>query len=184
MRDNRGFSLVEVMVAIAIIGVLVGASTLSINMISRANVEKGMQLVESTMGKLQTECTSKSKPTYMYIYQDTSDKDYYMKLSKTLHTSVASVVSDGAEAEMIESSTVKMYYIVSETDNGVAGGPHIIEGNSFVAITYNKSDSSVIGYANGSKKITKLGAVEAYGSKRQARVDIAYETGKVAYSSK
>ena len=56
MKDNRGFSLVEIIVAIAIIGVLVGGSFVSINLIARTNVEKGIRVVESTMGKLQTEC--------------------------------------------------------------------------------------------------------------------------------
>lgn len=184
MRDNKGFSLVELVVAIAIIGVLVGASALTINMVSRANVEKGMRLVESTMGKLQTECSSKSKPIYMYVYQDSSDSDYYIKVSKNLHTSVSDVMSDSAEAETIEASNVDVYYVTEKTENGVNGGPHKIEGNTFVAVTYNKSDSSVYGYANGSKKINTLFKFEAYGSKKVAIVEIAYETGKITIETR
>lgn len=184
MRDNKGFSLVEVLVALAIIGVVVAASTLSINMITRANVEKGMRLVESTMGKLQTECTSKSKATYMYVYQDSSDSDFYIKVSKKLHTSVADIMSDSAEASRIETSGVDMYYTTATTENGVSAGPHDIKGNAFVAITYNKSDSSIIGYANGTNKVSTLMRIEAYGASKVALVEMAYETGKVTFESK
>ena len=184
MRDNKGFSLVEIIVAIAIIGVVVGASTLTYSMVSRANVEKGMRSIESTMGKLQTECTSKSKPTYMYVYQDSSSSDYYIKVSKNLYTSVASIISDAAEAEMIEANSVGMYYVTENAENGVSAGSHKIEGNTFIAITYNKSDSSVVGYVNGAKKVSTLMKLEAYGSKKVVTVDIAYETGKVMFESK
>ena len=182
MKDNRGFSLVEVVIAIAIVAVVTAASSLTYSLISRANVEKGMQILESTMGKLQTECTSKSQPTYMYVYQDSSDEDYYMKISKNLYTSVSGIMSDSAEAERIESASVSVYFIASKSENGVSAGPHQVKGSTFVAVTYNKSDSSVMAYMNGTKKFP-ISAIQAYGSKKQAKVEIAYETGKVSYSA-
>lgn len=183
MKDNRGFSLVEIMVAIAIIGVLIGASVLSINMVTRANVDKGMKLVTDGMSKLQTECLSKSKPTYMFIYQDSSDGDYYMKYSKTLHTSVSDIMSDSQEAEMIEDDNVVLYYIIEKQENGI-NSINLISGNNFVAITYNKGDSSVIAYANGSTKLSTLIRIEAGAGDKEAYVNIAYETGKVNFSNK
>lgn len=183
MKDNRGFSLVEIIVAIAIIGVLVGGSFVSINLIARTNVEKGIRVVESTMGKLQTECLSKSKPTYMYVYQDSDDGDYYVKVSKTLHTSVSSIMSDDAEAERIEISSVDMHYYVDKSENGYSAGPHKIENGNFIAVTYKKGDSSVVGYANGGTQLDSLFRIEALGADRYARVEISYETGKVTYDT-
>ncbi len=186
MKDNKGFSLVEILVAIAIIGIVTAGSALSINMVSRANVDKGMQLVDSTMDKLKTECLSKAAPTYMYIYQDTTDEgddDYFMKVSKTLHTTVSGVIGDSAEAEQIEISNVDMYYATDVTESGVTAGNHSIRGNTFVAITYNKSDSSVVCFQNGSVRLKHLIRIEADGADKKAVVTIAYETGKHSFSS-
>ena len=181
MKDNRGFSLVEILVAIAVIGVLVGGGLISINLIARTNVEKGMRVVETTLGKLQTECLSKAKPTYMYIYQDNSDKDFYLKVSKTLHTSVSSIMGDSAEAERIEISSVEMFFYIEKGENSYGAGPHRIKDGNFIAVTYKKGDSSVVAYANGSTQLNSLFRLEALGSDRYARVDISYETGKITY---
>ena len=182
MKDNKGFSLVEVMIAITIIGILVGASVLSINMVSRANVDKGMRLVTDGMSKLQTECLSKSKPTYMYIYQDSSDNDFYMKYSKTLHTTVSDIMGDSQEAERIETYKVKMWYITNKSENGIGAGNHNIGGSDFIAISYNKSDSSVVAYANGSTELSSLIRIEAISGDKDAFVNISFETGKVNFS--
>lgn len=177
MKDNRGFSLVELLIAVALIGIVTGASVLSINMISRANVDKGMRLVVDGMGKLQTECLSKSQPTYMYIYQDSDDGDYYMKFSKTLHTSVSAIMNDSQEAEMIESSKAQINVISARNGNST------IKDGNFIAIKYKKSDSSVVGYLNGTTEVKDLFRIDAHNGDKKAIVNISYETGKVNFSN-
>lgn len=84
-KDQRGFTLVEVVVVVAIIVIL---ASFSLNMIGRLRYAKSEQVVESissALNKHQINCMSKGK-SYLHIYK--INNEYYMKVSDSSSATV------------------------------------------------------------------------------------------------
>lgn len=79
-NDHKGFSLVEMIIVIAIIGIMAGISIRVIGYISLANSEKAAKTFVGALGKLQAKAMSKAEKTYLYIYM--LDDTYYICSSK------------------------------------------------------------------------------------------------------
>lgn len=82
-KDQRGFSVVELVVVIAIIGVIVGASVSLLGYLRYANNQKAVETVSDMLGRMRITSMSRQGPQYLYIYR-LNDGDYYMKLTNVL----------------------------------------------------------------------------------------------------
>jgi prepilin-type N-terminal cleavage/methylation domain-containing protein len=76
MKSNKGFTLVELIVVVAIIGIIIGAMTYSINSVSSTRAKK----VASDLSALISQCrvdtlSGAPSPTYLEISKD--GKVYY-----------------------------------------------------------------------------------------------------------
>ena len=76
-RDQRGFSLVEIIVVIAITAILVGSSVTMINYIRYANTQKAVEAVGDMLDRQRISSMSQQGTQYLYIYR--LDDGYYMK---------------------------------------------------------------------------------------------------------
>ncbi len=70
-HNNSGFSLVELLIVIAIMGILVGVSAISYNLINRTNVNKSTKLVEEYL----TLCREKAKSINAYEWNVTIEEN-------------------------------------------------------------------------------------------------------------
>ena len=77
MREKDGFSLIELVITIAIMGILVGLSAYSLNYISQADARKMTGEINSAFSELKTLNMSKNTTAYMHLYQ--YDGDFYIK---------------------------------------------------------------------------------------------------------
>ena len=77
MREKDGFSLIELVITIAIMGILVGLSAFSLNYISQADARKMTGEINSAFSELKTLNMSKNATAYMHLYQ--YDGDFYIK---------------------------------------------------------------------------------------------------------
>ena len=77
MREKDGFSLIELVITIAIMGILVGLSAFSLNYISQADARKMTGEINSAFSELKTLNMSKNTTAYMHLYQ--YDGDFYIK---------------------------------------------------------------------------------------------------------
>lgn len=59
MKNNKGFSLVEMIIAIAIVAVLSGASIVSIGVLRNNDIKKTNNYVNTILGNTKTYCMSK-----------------------------------------------------------------------------------------------------------------------------
>jgi len=66
-KDQNGFSLMEMVIAIAIIGILAGFSINMIAYIRSANIEKAVQEFADDMSKVQLRNKTHEKLSYLYI---------------------------------------------------------------------------------------------------------------------
>ena len=77
MREKDGFSLIELVITIAIMGILVGLSAFSLNYISQADARKMTGEINSAFSELKTLNMSKNTTAYMHLYR--YDGDFYIK---------------------------------------------------------------------------------------------------------
>ncbi len=79
MKKNQGFTLVEMIIVIAIAGILAGSSVMALNSLKYANAKKCANEIDSMIDKARVLSMTKG-PTNLFIYWY---KDgYYMKYQK------------------------------------------------------------------------------------------------------
>ncbi len=105
-KDKEGFSLVELIIVIAVMGILVGAAAYSFGYMKLADAKGLANGINSGLSELKSESMAKNKPVYMHLYeQDGSYILYYSedsscdtsKEGKNLGSSTMSVKMDGTE---------------------------------------------------------------------------------------
>ena len=78
-KNNKGFTMIEIILVIAILALLSGVTVGVVSYIRYGNSEKCVAEIDATLDKLQLEAMSKEVTPYMYLYG--TDKGYYMILS-------------------------------------------------------------------------------------------------------
>lgn len=66
---NKGFSMMELIVTIAIIGILTAMTTIGMDYLKSGNVQSAAKQIDSTLSKLKLDTMSKGNKPYMYIYK-------------------------------------------------------------------------------------------------------------------
>lgn len=93
-RDHRGFSLVEIIVVIAIIGILTGASVSLFGHVRYANTEKAVETVSNMLDRQRITTMSQKDAQYLYIYH-LDDGFYVMITNDWLNAYDSSVLGSG-----------------------------------------------------------------------------------------
>lgn len=129
MRENqKGMSLIEIIVVIGIIGILAGVSVSLFGYIRSGNTKSAVKELDSAIDRLQINNMSKSTKEYLYVYQSGS-KYYVKRLSENLDSFDSTKLDDSGEK--IGDSGVKIY---KDSSDGT-----LVTGNDFIRIGYAKS---------------------------------------------
>lgn len=107
-KNNGGFSLVELIVVIAISVVLIGAATISIRSVMGVEVKQCARNIESIINKTRVTTMGKDSAV-LEIYKDASDGAYYYK------TTINGTVSDPSK---IGKNRIDVYYSVNDDYTG------------------------------------------------------------------
>lgn len=75
-KNNKGFSLVELIVTILIIGILAGGTVVSVSIIYNANVKSAADNLVAMLGKARNEAIARQDgEVYLVVYNDEVDED-------------------------------------------------------------------------------------------------------------
>lgn len=156
MRNNKGLSLVELLIVITILAVISSGTFISINSIYGLNAKKCTNQIYSYLGKTKIEAMSKSSAV-LEIYQG-PDKNYYAKLSTE------------TEPIKIGKSTLEISYFTNNNPS-----KHVISQTNPLKLTFDRSSGSLQPLEGSTDFCEKI--VVGTGSKELA-IDIIPETGK------
>jgi prepilin-type N-terminal cleavage/methylation domain-containing protein len=79
MRNNQGFSLIELMVVITILAVLISGVGINLRLLSFTDTERVIKEVDSALSKLQLETMSQGNQNhYLILEWDNTEKAYYI----------------------------------------------------------------------------------------------------------
>lgn len=123
--NHKGMTLVEIILVIAIIGIMAGTAVAMIGHIRYADTQKTVKAIDSALDKLQIQTMSKTGNHYLYIYH-LSNGCYMKVLSDNLSSfDAAKLDSDGTK---LANNSVSIY-----KDSGTK-----VDGNDFIKIAYTK----------------------------------------------
>lgn len=131
--DHKGFSLVEMIIVIAVMGILAGASLAMMGHIRYANTQKAAELISSELSKQQVRSMTKAKAEKPYVYVYALSDGYYMRTSTTNCSGFDSGVHNADGVKLCNFSTD----IYSVTDSG----EDKLDGSEVIKIVYNRSGS-------------------------------------------
>ncbi|MDO5292136.1 MAG: prepilin-type N-terminal cleavage/methylation domain-containing protein [bacterium] len=88
IRNNKGISLLEVLVVIAIIGVMSGGVVMTFHMVHTIKPSSCAKSIDSCLEEVKSEAMSKGTPPYLVLYQseDSEHPGYYAARTTSLET--------------------------------------------------------------------------------------------------
>ncbi|MCI6690857.1 MAG: prepilin-type N-terminal cleavage/methylation domain-containing protein [Clostridiaceae bacterium] len=132
-RNEAGVTLIEIIIVLAIIGVLASAAVLLIGHLHYADTERVIKNIDTSMNELQIKNISKAEQSYLYIYH-LSD-GYYMRILSDDLSSFDSGKLNG-DGTKLSNNTIEIY----GTDAG--GSMVTIKGTAnYIKVSYTKSGS-------------------------------------------
>lgn len=149
MADCMGFSMMEIILVIAIAGILVTASVSLFGHIRYANTKKTVEEISFTLGKQQVSSMSRADKQILYIYR--AGNDYYMR------SLTAKQINDagGSASSLLDASGTKIGSGSIEILASKGGTEFAVSGNTddtCIKVVYKRSGT----YDNAETNIDRI----------------------------
>lgn len=184
--DNSGLTLVEIIIVIAIMGILVGFFITSTNYIGMSQARGLANTIKTAIGQARIQTMGKYD-TYLYIYKSPSDGCYYKEFWKNYD--YKQLVRDKRE-KIGKNRPIVKYHIQGDSDTDVTE----IGSGVGLLIKFNRSNGkevidtmpagSTYEDEDGNSLSTTTSVlcdmiIVSYGS-REYKIEIVPETGKIS----
>lgn len=168
-KDRRGMSLVEIIIVIAIIGILASVTFSMYGHIRQVNTKKVVEEVETELKRQRLSAMTKAGKSYLYLYG--LEDGYYMKSSAVKMESFDTVFFT-ADGMKICGKNAVIY------KDSVSAANEITRDNGiFIRISYKKSGVFDYGQPAGEEKNTNTECLIIEGSSVY-QIRLVEETGK------
>lgn len=159
--DNSGFSLIELIIVIAIIAIMTAGGISAFGYLNLANASKCVARIDNGLTSLKSRNMSKTSSTYMHLYY--YDNDYYILFddSPTFTPSGANY-SDG---EIVGNRNLKIFFDTQD----ISGLP-----GTCVTIGVRRKDGA---FLNTASPTSKIKVVKASGDSAH-EITLVTSTGK------
>lgn len=172
-KNHRGFSLIEAVIVIALLGVLIGSSVAMVGYMRYANTKKVVEEVDKALSRLRLETMSQEEQQYLYIYYLSARSGYYMKLlAEDEEPKVGVDGSLDGNGTRLCGSSVEFFYTDPE---GVYG--KLNTADSYVRVAYKKNGLFQIEDKDESIDGTNVESIEISGNETFT-IRLDYETGR------
>lgn len=168
MKENRtkGFSMIELIIVICIIGIMTAMATLGFGYIQSGNIRAAANNIASDLSQLKYDAMSKEEMPFMYIYK--ANGKYYIYCSEKRAQAADLTAANGSS---LCNSNCKITF---------NGGTEVASG-TYVEIAYKKS-GGLSTKSNLSNDISDITVSKADGSGKSYVITIFKETGKYTMS--
>ncbi len=169
-KDNRGLSLVELVIIIAIMAIMIGVLVGSLGYIGNSQARSLANAIKTSIGQTRIQTMGKNE-AYLYIYRGTDNK-YYKE----------TWIKAGADAPVKDSTDVlgKDKPIVKYKIKGDST-EHTISSSDGLLITFDRTNGKEINTKslNGNNSVLCEKITVSYGTKEYV-ITIVPETGKIS----
>ena len=156
LRNQNGITLVEIIIVIAIVGILASTAVMMIGHLHYADTQKVVKTLDSSLNELQVKTMSKTGDYYMYVYH-LSDGYYVQILSENLSAFDASrLTTDGKK---LSNNTISI------CQDGVE-----LPEDGYMKIAYTKQ--ATFETTNTNVQTIRIDGVPEYS------IQLVYDTGK------
>ncbi|MBR6478064.1 MAG: type II secretion system protein [Lachnospiraceae bacterium] len=153
IKDQKGFSLLELVVVAGIVALLAGISFRLVGHLHNANIEKATQYLSNALNKQQTRSMSRANKPYLYIYKLSGSYYYCLSEEDTYNPSTMGTNGmeigagftikyqyDGVpEQELTEGVILQIYYMKDGTFGSCPKTLKIVTSNSVKTIKFNSA---------------------------------------------
>lgn len=170
-NDNRGMSLVEIILVIALMIVVAGVTGYGVSLIGQKPVEECARKVEIALNQNRTNSMGK-KVAYLEFYMTASDSSGRVAFREYSQSARESDVREGAEA-VIGASDVKLRFVYKNVEGVESVVPM---GTAPIKVSFKRDSGSLVEEGSG----LVLDRIEVYkGEGHIKTISIDKLTGKV-----
>lgn len=161
LRNQNGITLVEIIIVIAIVGILASTAVMMIGHLHYADTQKVVKTLDSSLNELQVKTMSKTGDYYMYVYH-LSDGYYVQILSEN-------ILSENLSAFDASRLTTDGKKLSNNTISICQDGVELPE-DGYMKIAYTKQ--ATFDTTNTNVQTIRIDGVPEYS------IQLVYDTGK------
>lgn len=186
--NNKGFSLLELLIVIAIMVVVSVSTMVGISVISKGNAKKVNKNLYSSLSYLKTTSMSKTGDWHMEIKKENGQ--YLIETYKTTTSKDAegNEITNTALVDSYKCSASKISITYNPRQKDSASGVSSVNiADTSMIVKFSKSDGSCSELKAGEEVLTDSGkygnngefVVKVKGSKKEYKTTLWYKTGRV-----
>ena len=101
MKNNKGMTMIEVVVVMALIAIVTSGTVLSVSSLRRARVKKQFDVLQSQTINLREKTLTSSDLTAGAVYYDSAEGEYYFAVFEMERSKLASYATNRSNGKLV-----------------------------------------------------------------------------------